>query len=174
METQTVGSKIDKLFNLIYLAEEHSKIEGKRVVDKRIELGKKLANKFIFSADCVIPIPETAIPYAMGYAKEANMPFSYAVYKKRPKQKTLFISDREKTLKDIFFVVPEFIKGKRIILVDEAVISGLSLKYVLKLIKKCKPKSIHVRVVNNRLKKENLAKYFGVTSFGWLDEKEIK
>ena len=139
-------TKEDCLFELNYLKKEEERSGNSIIAMKRIELGQTLAQHHPIEADLIVPIPETGILFAQGYALESKIAFAHAVLKKRPKIKTLFIDQRRKTINDIIIVIPELIKGKRIIVIDETVISGLSLSMVLERLKEAKPKEIHVRV----------------------------
>ena len=106
--------KEDCLWELIYLKDD---LWVSDTASKRIELGRLLAREFSTDEDIVVPIPETAILIAQGYSLEAGVPLVCAVYKKRPKIRTLFIKDREKIMKDIFFVIPELVENKKIVLI---------------------------------------------------------
>ncbi len=177
--------KRDCLFKLSYIDLEDRLIGSLSTAQKRIEMGQLLAKRHpVTNADCVIPIPETSIFNAQGFANELKIPINNAIFKKRPKTQTLFIKNRKKRIQNVFLFIPNLIKNKRIVLVDETVISGLSLKIVLGIIRNLKPKEIHVRVVcrpmirrcpkNNFAKTwkfapRNYKKYFKVDSFAYLD-----
>jgi amidophosphoribosyltransferase len=174
----------DCLFNLLYYDEEHSR----NTALSRIGLGEMLAQWCPTDADFVVPVPETAILFAQGYSLESGIPLLHALLKKRPKLKTLFIDDREKTIDDIFFSIPEMIKGKRVVIIDEMVISGLSLKAVLEKVKEAGPNKIHVRIVAPPMMRPcpyycdrkwddlitgNYCEFFGVDSFCYLPIEEL-
>ena len=180
----------DCLFKLSYIDLEHQLIGNLSTAQKRIEMGQLLAKRHpVTNADCVIPIPETSIFNAQGFANEQKIPIINAIFKKRPKTQTLFIKNRKKKIQNIFLFIPNLIKNKKIVLVDETVISGLSLKVVLGIIRGFKPKEIHVRVVcrpmirqcpkNDFAKTWNFApknykKYFKVDSFAYLSPIDLE
>ena len=182
--------KRDCLFRLSYLDTEHKKLGKLNVAQKRLEMGMLLAKKKPIKnkVDYIIPIPETSIFNAQGFSIASKIPLVNAIFKKRPKPQTLFVKNRKNKIENVFLFIPELIKNKKIVLVDETVISGLSLKTVLKIIRKYKPKEIHVRVVCKPMDKscpsnsfsknwnfapKNYKKYFNVTSFDYLETEDL-
>jgi amidophosphoribosyltransferase len=182
-------AKRDCLFKLSYIDLEHKYLGKVSTAQKRIEMGMLLAKRQpVKNADCIIPIPETSIFNAQGFSKESKIPLVNAIFKKRPKTQTLFIKNRKERIKNVFLFIPNLIKNKKIVLVDETVISGLSLKTVLSVIRGYKPKEIHVRVVckpmvrvcpkNDFSKKwkfapRNYKKFFKVDSFEYLNTYDL-
>lgn len=166
------------LFDTLYLDAEH---EDNTAIN-RARLGQELGKWCPADVDFIVPIPETAILFAQGYSLSLGIPLLNAVLKKRPKHKTLFIDNRKKTMGDVFFTLPELLSGKRIVIVDETVISGLSLSVVLRKVKAAHPKEIHIRLVAPPMIREcpfgksgdwqfiyrNYRKFFGVDSFCYL------
>ena len=141
--------KEDCAFELSYIKKEHDYCkDGMLIAQKRINHGKLLAKECPVDADFVLPMPETAIFYAQGYSLESRIPLVHAIFKNRPKPKTLFVNNREELIDKVFSVIEEYIFDKKIILVDETVISGLTLVTILKKIKKYNPKEIHLRLSN--------------------------
>jgi len=186
--------KEDCLFEITYLRHEEEivKSRAKSIAQTRIDIGKRLGKKFPIDADYVIPMPETAVFNAIGYHLETGIPYCLGVYKTRPKIKTLFIDDREVTLKETMITVPQIIEGKRIVIVDETVISGLTLKVNIEKIRKHNPKEIHLRLVIAPMTRtcpssdfgedwvfainenNNLAEFFGVDSIEWLSPEDYE
>ena len=182
--------KRDCLFKLSYIDLEHKFLGKESIAQKRIQMGALLAKRQpVKNADYIIPIPETSIFNAQGFANESKVPLVNAIFKKRPKTQTLFIKNRKEKIKKIFSFIPNLIQNKRIVLVDETVISGLSLKTILNIIREFKPKEIHIRVVckpmirkcpkndfSNKWKfaPKNYKKYFKVNSFGYLSPNDLE
>jgi amidophosphoribosyltransferase len=135
------------LFEVNYLKREEEPSGGTTIASRRIEMGKLLARTLPVAGDMIVPVPETGILFAQGYALESGIPLAHAILKKRPKTKTLFIDKRQETIEDMVIIIPELVTGKRIILIDETVISGLSLATVLGKISQARPREIHVRLV---------------------------
>lgn len=179
----------DCLFELNYLKREEERSGQTNIAMKRIELGRLLAKRHPTAAELIVPIPETGILFAQGYALESQIPFAHAVLKKRPKTKTLFIDHRKETIGDIIITIPELIENKKIVVIDETVISGLSLSLVIKRLRDAEPREIHVRMAAHPMvrkcpsnsfadswsfmKEDSYQKAFEVDSFECLDHKDL-
>jgi amidophosphoribosyltransferase len=169
------------LFDLIYMQHEEQLFNGMSIASFRTYLGSLLAKERPQKGDIVVPVPETANYIAQGYAQNSNISLSLGIFKRRPKPQTLFVDNRPVLLDDVFHIVPDLLEGRNIILIDEAVISGLTLKTIVSKMRNINVKSISVRVIgvmkapckfkyNNRVGKnicdtDNYAEYFGVDSF---------
>ena len=151
----------DCAFELSYIKKEHDLSNGGLIAEKRIEIGEELSKTSPVEADYVVPIPETAIFYAQGYSLGSKIPLVHAVFKNRPKPKTLFVEDRRKMIREVFSVIPRFIQKKKIILVDETVISGLSLSLVIEKIKEFQPAEVHLRLANPPMTRKCPSSSFG-------------
>lgn len=190
-------TKEDCLFEITYIKREEEILKNSDTVYKRrIEIGRELGRQFPIDADYVIPMPETAVFNAIGYHLETNVPFCLGVYKVRPKIKTLFIDQREIVLKNSMIPIPDIIEEKKIVVIDETIISGLTLKTNIDNLKKFNPREIHLRIaISPMIRKcpssdfgdswqflfeneKNLADYFGIDSIEWLSvndfEKSVK
>lgn len=161
------------LFELNYLKKEEERSGNTNIAMKRIELGRLLAQRHPVDAELIVPIPETGILFAQGYALESDIPFAHAVLKKRPKTKTLFIEHRKETIGDIIIIIPELIKNKKIVVIDETVISGLSLSIVIKMLREAQPKELHVRMAAHPMVKKCPSNSFS-NSWSFLKEKAYK
>lgn len=172
------------LFELIYIKKEHALSGTRSIASRRIDLGRLLARQKPVGADFVVPIPETAILFAQGYSIESGIPLGHAILKKRPKEKTLFVRDRKRMLDEIWVLIPDLIEGKRLVLIDETVISGLSLQSVIRTMRSLKPREIHVRLAAPPMIRKcpsnsfsdtwkfiegGWKKFFDVDSFDYLD-----
>lgn len=136
-------------FKLIYSSQPYESAMGMNVALGRMELGKMLASVAPTNADIVVPIPETGIFYAIGYSDGSGIPLRFGVITKRYSKRTLFepkYRKRIRALEDKLKVIPNIIKGKKVILIDEAVLSGSTLKIVVEKIKKSGVKEIHIRI----------------------------
>ena len=78
-------SKIEECaFELSYIKKEYEISKGEIIASKRVNLGQLLGKTHPVDADFIVPIPETAIHYAQGYAHETNTPLCHAIFKKKP------------------------------------------------------------------------------------------
>jgi len=183
--------KEDCLFDLIYLKKEEASSGESTVASERIRLGRLLAKSCPREDHSIIvPVPETGNFFAQGYSLESKLPLVCAVFKKRPKPKTLFIEHRKEVIGDVFLVIPELVRNRKVILLDEVIISGTTLFIVIAKLKEAKVKEIHARIIAPMqrqcpkgyspdtwkfIKSETAyAKYFQIDSFHFLDDGILK
>lgn len=136
-------------FMLIYSTRPDKLVQGENVSTFRINVGKELAREDDLEADMVVPVPETGIFPATGYADESKIPFYFGVIRDYFTDKTLFqpnLKMRASSLDKKLIVIPEVVRGKRIILVDEAIVSGTTLHVIVDKLKSAGAKEIHVRI----------------------------
>jgi len=185
-------------FMLIYSTRPDKLVLGENVSKFRINVGKELAREDSIDADIVMPVPETGIFPATGYADESKIPFYFGVIRDYFTDKTLFqpnLKMRAASLDKKLIVIPEIVKGKRIVLVDEAIVSGTTLHVIADKLRNAGAKEVHVRIPSpiminecgyGKLEKyddliarkcggdnkneieEELAKHFGVDSLKFL------
>lgn len=185
--------KEDCLFEITYIKHEEEILKNSDTVAKRrIYIGRLLGKKHPVDADYVIPMPETAVFNAIGYHLETGIPYCLGIYKTRPKVKTLFINNRESVIQQSMVPIPYIITNKKLVIVDETIISGLTLKTCIEKIKKFTPKEIHLRIVIepmlrpcpssdfgnswNYIRNESidLCDYFSVDSIEYLSHEDFK
>ena len=119
------------LFETIYLARPDSKLEGKSIYLSRIEAGKQLAKETGVDGDIVIGAPDSGTISAIGYAEESGIPYAEGLIKNRYVGRT-FIEPtqeiRERGVRIKLNVLKENVEGKRIILVDDSIVRGTTIK----------------------------------------------
>jgi len=128
------GSERLDLFEFVYFARPDSTLMGKSVYGVRKNFGIELAREFLVSADVVIPVPETSIPVAIGYARETGIPYEVGLTKNRyihrtfiqPAQKT-----REQNVKMKLTPIPEVIRGKHVVLIDDSIVRGTTSRAII-------------------------------------------
>ncbi len=137
------------LFESIYFARPDSKVDGKSVYLARIEAGRILAKESPVDADIVIGAPDSGIVAAIGYAEESGIPYAEGIIKNRYVGRT-FIQPtqelREQGVKIKLNVLKENVEGKRLILVDDSIIRGTTIKRTVDMLKKAGAKEVHVRI----------------------------
>lgn len=140
--------KLD-IFELIYLARPDSVISGISVNQMRQNLGKELALQYPIDADIVVPVPDSAIPAAMGYAQESGIPFEMGLIKNRYVHRTFIRpnqSVREQDVRIKLNPLPDALKNKRVVLIDDSIVRGTTTRKIAKLIYKAGARSIHLLV----------------------------
>lgn len=140
--------KLD-VFEFIYFARPDSIILGKSVDQVRQNCGKQLAAEVKIKADVVIPVPDSAIPAAIGYANASGIPFYLGLIKNRYIHRT-FISPeshtRHKMVQQKLNPMRHILSGKRVIVVDDSIVRGTTSKQIVKMLKDAGAKEVHLLV----------------------------
>lgn len=143
------GSQKLDVFEYVYFARPDSIILGKSVDEVRQNLGKELAKEVKLNADVVIPIPDSAIPAAIGYSRQSGIPFEMGLIKNRYIHRT-FISPEEHTRGRIVQLklnpMKHIIAGKKVIVIDDSIVRGTTSKQIMRMIKEAGAKEIHLLV----------------------------
>ncbi|MCI5775001.1 MAG: amidophosphoribosyltransferase [Aerococcus sp.] len=147
----------------IYYARPDSDIAGVNVHTARKETGKRLAQECPApNADIVIGVPNSSLSAASGYAEASGLPYELGLIKNQYTGRT-FIQPtqemREKGVRTKLSAVPNIIKGKRIVLVDDSIVRGTTIRRIIRLLKDSGAKEIHVRIASPALRFPN---YFGI------------
>lgn len=148
------GTKIAKqqqecMLRLLYSVRPGMEILKEDVSDLRINLGKKLAKEAPVKADIVVPIPETGIFPATGFAHESGIPLYHGLIKNDDIGRTLYEPsqiNRSEKIKSKIVPVNSLIKDKKIVLIDEAIITGITTEIIIRMLKEAGAKEIHVRI----------------------------
>ena len=129
--------KLD-VFEFVYFARPDSVILGQRVNSVRQNLGGEMAKEFYVEADVVIPIPDSSIPAALGYARASGLPFDIGIIKNRYIHRT-FIQPtaglRRRDVKMKLNPILESVADKRVILVDDSVVRGTTMRQVVQIVR---------------------------------------
>lgn len=137
------------IFEYIYFARTDSVIDGHSVYNSRIESGKILANKFSVDADIVIGVPESGLAAAVGYSQESKIPYCMGFYKNsyvgrtfiKPKQ-----NERTKGVQVKLNAIREVVSGKRVVMIDDSIVRGTTIRNIVKMLKDAGAIEVHVRV----------------------------
>lgn len=163
MESVTIakGRAMIDAFEFIYLARPDSRMAGRSIYTTRYQAGKILAKTSAVKADIVIGTPDSGISAATGYAHESGIPFEYGLLKNRYIGRTFIEPEKiRKTSVELKFnVIVESVAGKDIILVDDSLVRGNTLTYVIKLLRSYGAKEIHVRIASPPVK---YADFYGI------------
>jgi amidophosphoribosyltransferase len=146
-----IVSGIQKLdvFELVYFARPDSVLLGQRVNEVRKNLGQELAREFPIDADIVVPIPDSAIPAALGYSHESGIPFEMGIMKNRYIHRTFIRPTQELRERDIrmkLIPISESLKGKRVIVIDDSIVRGSTLRKIGEMMYAAGAKEVHVLI----------------------------
>lgn len=137
------------LFEIIYFARPDSKLDNKSIYLARIAAGKELARQAPADGDIVIGAPDSGTVSAIGYAEGSKIPYAEGLIKNRYVGRT-FIQPtqelREQGVRIKLNVLKENVEGKKVILVDDSIIRGTTIKRTIELIRNAGAKEIHVRI----------------------------
>jgi amidophosphoribosyltransferase len=137
------------IFEYIYFARPDSVIEGKSVYAARKEIGAELARESNVEADMVIPVPDSGVPAALGYAQESGIPFELGIIRNHYVGRT-FIEPTDEIrhlgVKLKHNANAEQIKGKRVILVDDSIVRGTTSKKIVEMVRNAGAAEVHMRI----------------------------
>ena len=139
------------IFEYVYFARPDSHLEGITVYQARKEIGKVLAQEeaFVEDADMVVPVPDSGVPAALGYAQENGIPFELGIIRNHYVGRT-FIEPtqhiRNFGLKLKHNVNQDVVKGKSIVLIDDSLVRGNTMKKIIQMLRSVQVKEIHVRI----------------------------
>ncbi len=136
-------------FEHVYFSRADSEWDGQSINSVRERMGAELAREAPVEADLVIAVPSSAIPAAIGYAKESRIVYSSGLTKNNYVGRT-FIQPtdelRQLGIRLKFNALPYNLEGERVILVDDSIVRGNTSKALVKLIRDSGAKEVHVRV----------------------------
>lgn len=180
------------LFEFIYFARPDSEMYGTLLYSARERMGMNLAKEHPVEADVVVPVPDSGIPAALGYAEVSGIPFREGMTKSRYIHRTFIAPDqrmREIGVRMKLTPLRQHIEGQRVVLVDDSIVRGTTTKQIVRLLFDSGAKEVHVRITAPPIKFpcfygidmaskgelaaavmtiEDLTKYIGATSLGYL------
>jgi len=140
--------KLD-IFEFVYFSRPDSTLLGKSVYDVRKRFGINLAEEYPINADVVIPVPETAISVAVGYAHTSKIPFETGLIKSRYIHRTFIEPEqhiREQGVKLKLAPLREVIENKRVIVIDDSIVRGTTSRQIVKMLFGTGAKEVHFLV----------------------------
>jgi amidophosphoribosyltransferase len=139
------------IFEYIYFARPDSFINNKYVYDVRKNIGKILAQKDPVEADVIVPVPDSGVPSAMGYAEASKIPFELGIIRNHYVGRTFIEptdSVRHLGVKLKHNANKSVIEGKRVILVDDSIVRGTTSKKIVDMVKLAGATEVHMRIAS--------------------------
>ena len=136
-------------FEYVYFSRPDSYLDAGSVYNIRFQLGKKLASIKPVKADFIVPVPDTARPAADGYSKISGIPVAEGLIKNRYISRTFIMPTQEKRNDGVhlkFNLNREIINGKSVILIDDSIVRGTTLREIIKFLKDGGAREVHVRI----------------------------
>ena len=143
--------KLD-IFEFVYFARPDSELLGKSVYEVRKNFGIQLAKEYPLEADVVIPVPETAIPSAIGYAQTLGISFEMGLVKNRYIHRTFITPEqhiREQGVKAKLTALPGVMRGKRVVIFDDSIVRGTTSQQIVKMVFEAGAKEVHFLVASS-------------------------
>ncbi len=142
-------------FEYIYFARPDSVIDGKNVYEKRVEMGRRLARENPVDADIVLPVPDSGVAAALGYAEESGIRFENAIVRNHYVGRTFIEPIQEmRDLKVRLKLSPikSVIEGKRVVIIDDSLVRGTTSKQIVKMLKDAGAKEVHFKLASPQIK----------------------
>ncbi|HLZ61930.1 MAG TPA: amidophosphoribosyltransferase [Ktedonosporobacter sp.] len=180
------------VFEYIYFSDATTQLNGRYTYLVREALGRELAREHPVEADMVVPVPDSSIPSALGYAAESGIPYGQAIIKNRYSDRTFIKPDQRLRQLEVdlkFNLVQPKIVGARLIIVDDSIVRGNTVKRLVSALRHRGVKEIHLRISSPPLRNpcyfgidipqdeeliaagrtiQEVADYIGVDSLGYL------
>jgi amidophosphoribosyltransferase len=150
------------IFEHIYFARPDSFIFGENVYEIREKIGALLADEDDVEAEVVIPVPDSSNFIAFGYAKQKALPFQMGLIRNHYVGRTFIKPEqtiRDESVRQKFNILPNYFKGKKVILVDDSIVRGTTIKKIAYMIREAGASQIHLRIGSPQVK---FSCYYGI------------
>jgi amidophosphoribosyltransferase len=137
------------IFEHVYFARPDSLVFGRPVNESREKMGRALAKEHPVDADIVVPVPDSGVPAAIGYAAESGIPFRMGLIRNHYVGRTFI--EPEQAIRDFgvklkLNPVRRMLEGKRVILVDDSIVRGTTSRKIVRLVREAGATEVHVRI----------------------------
>ncbi len=137
------------LFEFVYFARPDTRLYGQSVHAARQRMGEELAQQAPVDADMVMPVPESGIPAAQGYARASGVPYGDGLVKNRYVGRTFIQPSQQLRGQGVRLKLnplPENIRGKRLVVVDDSIVRGTTTRQVVSMLREAGAAEVHFRV----------------------------
>jgi len=137
------------VFEYIYFARPDSMMEGVDVYDARKRIGAELARESHVDADVIVPVPDSGVPSAMGYAAQSGIPFELGIIRNHYVGRT-FIEPTD-TIRHLGVKLKHsanrgVLEGKRVVLVDDSIVRGTTSRKIVEMVRAAGAAEVHMRI----------------------------
>ena len=145
----TSATQSSCIFEHVYFSRPDSRVFGRAVQTSRENLGRQLAQESPVEADIVVPVPDSGVTSAVGYAAESGLPFRFALIRNHYVGRT-FIEPRQ-TVRDFgvrlkLNPVRSLLDGKRVVLIDDSIVRGTTSRKIVRMIRGAGATEVHMRI----------------------------
>jgi len=137
------------IFEHVYFARPDSIIFGRSVNESREALGRTLAKEHPANADIVVPVPDSGVPAAVGYALESRIPFRMGLIRNHYIGRTFIEPSqaiRNFGVKLKLNPIRSLIEGQRVVLVDDSIVRGTTSRKIVRMVRESGAKEVHMRI----------------------------
>jgi amidophosphoribosyltransferase len=137
------------MFEYVYFARADSVIDTRPVHDVRTRIGERLAKESPVVADVVIPVPDSGRTHALGFAEASAIPFAEGLMKNRYVHRTFIMpsqSARDIGVRMKLNPVEAVVRGKRVVLVDDSIVRGTTMRRIVSMLRDAGATEVHVRI----------------------------
>lgn len=139
------------IFEYVYFARPDSSVEGRNVYDVRKAIGAELAREAPVDADIIVPVPDSGVPAAVGFAQGASLPFELGIIRNHYVGRT-FIQPtdaiRHMGVKLKHNANTSVIEGKRVVLVDDSIVRGTTSQKIVQMVRDAGAAEVHMRIAS--------------------------
>jgi amidophosphoribosyltransferase len=137
------------VFEHVYFSRPDSIVFGRSVAESREELGRLLAREAPADADIVVPVPDSGVAAAIGYASESGLPFRQALIRNHYVGRTFIEPSqaiRDFGVKLKLNPVRHLLQGKRVVLVDDSIVRGTTSRKIVRMVRQAGAREVHLRI----------------------------
>jgi amidophosphoribosyltransferase len=137
------------MFEWVYFARPDSIIDGLEVYTSRKRLGQILAEEHPCDADVVVPVPDSGRAHALGYAEVAGLPYEEGFMKNRYVERTFIMPEQTARDESVLLKlnpIRSTIRGKRVVIVDDSIVRGTTMRRIVQMTRRAGAKEVHVRI----------------------------
>ena len=137
------------IFEHVYFARPDSRIFGRWVQESRDKMGRQLARESAVPADVVVPVPDSGVTAALGYAEEAGIPFRFGLIRNHYVGRTFI--EPEQRVRDFgvrlkLNPVHNLLAGRRVVLIDDSIIRGTTSRKIVRMVRGAGASEVHLRI----------------------------
>jgi amidophosphoribosyltransferase len=137
------------VFEHVYFARPDSVVFGRNVLESRLLLGRQLAREAPADADIVVPVPDSGMGAALGYAQESGLSFEWGLIRNHYVGRT-FIEPKQKVrsfgVKIKLNPVRTILEGKRVVLIDDSIVRGTTSRKIVGMVRAAGAREVHMRI----------------------------
>jgi amidophosphoribosyltransferase len=137
------------VFEHVYFARPDSRIFGRWVQESRDQMGRQLARESGVPADVIVPVPDSGVTAALGYAEQSGIPFRFGLIRNHYVGRTFI--EPEQRVRDFgvrlkLNPVRNLLEGKRVVLIDDSIIRGTTSRKIVRMVRGAGAKEVHLRI----------------------------